>query len=62
IETPGEADQTKILQKKIKELESALADMVLTNRVNEEMFKILSERLGYDVKKKFGTKPSSEQG
>jgi len=60
IETPGEADQTKALQKRIKELESALSDMVLKDRVNETMLKILSEELGYDVKKKFGIKPSNK--
>ncbi len=56
IETPEEADQTKALQKRIRELESALSDMVLKDRVNETMLRILSEQLGYDVKKKFDMK------
>jgi len=57
IKTPQEASENKKLKDEIRKLKSALADEVLSHRIDEAALKIVCGRLGTtpeEVKKKTG--------
>ena len=56
IETLEEEDHIKTLQKRIKELESALADSILRERAYREVVAVASQETGIDLKKKYSKK------
>lgn len=58
IEMKGEKDRIKELEKRIRELESALANEHLRNILLETMVEIAKEDYGIDLKKKHGQRPS----
>jgi len=53
-------DPESIARKRIAELEKALERAKLKVAVYETMFEVAKEKLGIDIKKKFGTKPLDE--
>lgn len=58
IEMKDEKDRIKELEKKIRQLESALADEHIKNIVLESLVDIAREKYGIDLKKKNGQMPS----
>ena len=58
IEMKGEKDRVKELEKKVRQLESALADEHIKNIVLESLVDIAREKYGIDLKKKNGRRPS----
>ena len=58
IEMKGEKDRVKELEKKVRQLESALADEHIKNIVLESLVDIAREKYGIDLKKKNGQGPS----
>ena len=54
IEMKGEKDRIKELEKKVRQLESALADEHIKNIVLESLVDIAREKYGIDLKKKNG--------
>ena len=55
-----EEDPQSIARKRIAELEKALERANLKVAVYETMLEVAKEKLGVDIKKKFGTKPLDE--
>ena len=62
IEMNSEAKKSKELEKRIKDLEAALGRKQLEIDYLNKMIEIGSEETGVDLKKKFGTPPSSGSG
>ena len=62
IEMESETNKSKELQKRIKDLEAALGRKQLEIDYLNKMIEIGSEETGVDLKKKFGTQPSSGSG
>jgi len=62
IEMDSETNKSKELQKRIKDLEAALGRKQLEIDFLNKMIEIGSEETGVDLKKKFGTPPSSGSG
>jgi transposase-like protein len=58
IEMKDEKDRIKELEKKVRQLESALADEHIKNIVLESLVDIAREKYGIDLKKKNGREPS----
>ena len=58
IEMKDEKDRVKELEKKVRQLESALADEHIKNIVLESLVDIAREKYGIDLKKKNGQGPS----
>lgn len=58
IEMKDEKDRIKELEKRVRELESALANEHLRNIVLESMVEVAKEDYGIDLKKKHGQGPS----
>ena len=58
IEMKDEKDRVKELEKKVRQLESALADEHIKNIVLESLVDIAREKYGIDLKKKNGQKRS----
>ena len=58
IEMKDEKDRVKELEKRIRELESALADEHIRNAVLESLVEIARDKYGIDLKKKSGQAPS----
>ena len=58
IETKDEKDRVKELEKRIRRLESALADEHIKNAVLESLVEIARDKYGIDLKKKSGQAPS----
>jgi transposase-like protein len=61
VEMKDEKDKLKELERKNRELESALAQAHLKNIALESMVESIEELYDIDVKKKFGTKASKGQ-
>lgn len=61
IEMKDEKDKVKELERKNRELESALAQSHLKNIALESLVESLEELYGIDAKKKLGTKASKKQ-
>lgn len=61
VEKPQERDEKKELQKRVHELESALADAHIKNVTLESLVDIASEYYKTDLKKNFGPKLSKNQ-
>lgn len=61
VEKPQERDEKKELQKRVRELESALADAHIKNVTLEALVDIASEYYKTDLKKNFGPKLSKKQ-
>ena len=62
VEMKSENAKSKELEKRIKELEAALGRKQLEVDYLNKMIEIGSEEIGVDLKKKFGTPPSSGSG
>jgi transposase-like protein len=62
VEMNSETNKSKELEKRIKELEAALGRKQLEIDYLNKMIQISSEEAGVDLKKKFGTPPSSGSG
>ena len=62
IEMNSETNKSKELEKRIKDLEAALGRKQLEIDYLNKMIEIGSEETGVDLKKKFGTPPSSGSG
>jgi transposase-like protein len=60
IEMKDEKDRVKELEKRIRQLESALADEHIKNAVLESLVEIARDKYGIDLKKKSGQAPSKE--
>lgn len=60
IEMKDEKDRVKELEKRIRQLESALADEHIKNAVLESLVDIARDKYGIDLKKKSGQAPSKE--
>jgi transposase-like protein len=60
IEMKDEKDRVKELEKRIRQLESALADEHIKNAVLESLVEIARDKYGLDLKKKSGQAPSKE--
>ena len=60
IEMKNEKDQVKELEKRIRQLESALADEHIKNAVLESLVEIARDKYGLDLKKKSGQAASKE--
>jgi transposase-like protein len=58
IEMKDEKDRVKELEKRIRQLESALADEHIKNAVLESLVEIARDKYGLDLKKKSGQAPS----
>jgi transposase len=58
IEMKDEKDRVKELEKRIRQLESALADEHIKNAVLESLVDIARDKYGIDLKKKSGQAPS----
>lgn len=58
IEMKNEKDRVKELEKRIRQLESALADEHIKNVVLESLVEIARDKYGIDLKKKSGQAPS----
>jgi transposase-like protein len=50
------------LEQRVKELEKALREATTKVEVYESLLEVAKEKTGIDIKKNFGTKPSSESG
>jgi len=61
VESPEERDQTKALQLKIRELESALAKTQVRLLAYESLVEVAEEYTGLDFKKNFGPQALSVQ-
>ena len=61
VEMKDEKDKLKELERKNRELESALAQSHLKNIVLESVIESIDELYGIDAKKKFGTKASPKR-
>jgi transposase-like protein len=59
IEMKDEKERVKELEKKVRQLESALADEHIKNIVLESLVDIAREKYGIDLKKKNGQMPST---
>jgi len=57
IEMKDEKDRVRELEKKIRQLETALADEHIKNAVLESLVDIAREKYGIDLKKKNGREP-----
>ena len=60
VEMKDEKDRVKELEKRIRQLESALADEHIKNAVLESLVEIARDKYGIDLKKKSGQAPSKE--
>jgi hypothetical protein len=60
IEMKDEKDRVKVLEKRVRQLESALADERIKNIVLESLVDIAEDKYGIDLKKKSGRKGSGE--
>jgi transposase-like protein len=58
IEMKDEKDRVNELEKRIRQLESALADEHIKNAVLESLVEIARDKYGIDLKKKSGQEPS----
>jgi transposase-like protein len=58
IEMKDEKDRVNELEKRIRQLESALADEHIKNAVLESLVEIARDKYGIDLKKKSGQAPS----
>lgn len=58
IQTVEDQVEVQAMRKRIEELEAALADAVLENRMLTTTLDVASERLEIDLKKNFGKKSS----
>ena len=58
IEMKDEKDRVRELEKRIRQLESALADEHIKNAVLESLVEIARDKYGLDLKKKSGQAPS----
>lgn len=56
IQTVEDQHEFQAMKKKIEQLESALADAVLDNRMLTVILDVASDQLGVDLKKKYGNK------
>ncbi len=56
-----ESERAK-LERRVKELEKALQEATTKVEVYEALLEVAKEKTGIDIKKNFGTKPSSESG
>lgn len=56
IQTAADQLEVKEMKQRIKELESALAESVLDNRMLKATLEVASEALEIDLKKNFGKK------
>jgi transposase-like protein len=54
-----ESERTK-LERRVKELEKALQEATTKVEVYEALLEVAKEKTGIDIKKNFGTRPSSE--
>ncbi len=59
IEMKDEKDRIKELEKKVRQLESALANEHIKNVVLESLVEIAKDDFGIDLKKKYGQKRSN---
>jgi transposase len=59
IEMKDEKDRVKQLEAEKKQLESALAQATVKNLFLEKVIELAKEEYGIDVKKNFGTEPST---
>ena len=62
VETMGESDRLREMEKEILKLKAALADSYLARDCAEKVIEIASEEYQTDLKKKFGEKPSANSG
>lgn len=60
IETMDEKNRLKQLEEENRRLKLALADSVLANKMLETLVEVANEEYGTDLKKNFGTGPSSK--
>jgi hypothetical protein len=58
IQTVDDQLEVKAMKARIAELESALSDAILDNRMLTTTLEVASERLEMDLKKNFGRKSS----
>ena len=59
VEPKSDARKIKALQDRIKELERIIGQKQIKIDFNEKMIEIAEQRYNIDIKKKFGSKPSS---
>lgn len=62
VEAKSDTRKIKELQKRIKELERLLGQKQFEVEFKETMIELAEERFGIDIKKKFGSTPSSGTG
>ncbi len=62
IEVKSDTRKIEALKEKVKELEQLLGQKQIEIEFHKKMVEIASEEVGIDIKKKFGSKPSSGSG
>ncbi len=62
IEVKSDTRKIEALKEKVKELEQLLDQKQIEIEFHKKMVEIASEEVGIDIKKKFGSKPSSGSG
>ena len=62
IEMDSDTRKIKELKEKIKELERVIGQKEIDLIFHKKMVEIASEEVGFDIKKKYGSKPSSGSG
>lgn len=61
IQTPEEQNRVKQLEKRVQELESALAQMMLDKLMLESLVEVIEEEEGVEVKKNTGRRSLNER-
>jgi len=61
IQTPEEQNRVKQLEKRVQELESALAQLMLDKLMLESLVEVIEEEEGVEVKKNIARRPLSER-
>lgn len=62
MQRADEQNREKAMEKRIKELEAAVAQLTLDKMMLESIVEVASERYGLDVKKNFGQEQSKKPG
>ncbi len=62
IEMKSDTRKIQALKEKVKELEQMLGQKTIEAEFHKKMVEIASEEVGFDIKKKFGSKPLSGSG
>lgn len=62
IEPMSDAEKVKELRKKIQELERLVGQKQILLEFKDKMIELAEEKYGVDIKKKFGSQPSSGSG